>query len=122
MLGGVCKILRFLVSLLKNSTNKSVFNSVDELVDLTAAANDSITSLALKCLSNVASPPALHKLQAPDGHQHSSSLHLSPPSTHKTLVAMARDWGSRASGLGLFACVKADNSDRGQGSLPTSAG
>ena len=115
-------LLRFLAGLLRNSTNKNVFNSVEELVDLLAAANDDIARLALQCLASVAIPPSLHKQQAPEGHQHISALHSSKTTSHNRLLALARGWGSRGSGLGLHVCVTADDSDQGQGSLPIEAG
>jgi len=122
VINGICTILMFLSSLLSNCTNKSVFNSTEEVVDLLAAGDDSIASFALQTLAHVATPPALHKQQAPDGNQHSSALHTSKTESHKRLVSLARGWGSRGSGLGLYACVTADDSEFGQGELPPAAG
>eukprot|EP00566_Odontella_aurita_P015588 CAMPEP_0113547226 /NCGR_PEP_ID=MMETSP0015_2-20120614/12239_1 /TAXON_ID=2838 /ORGANISM="Odontella" /LENGTH=285 /DNA_ID=CAMNT_0000447759 /DNA_START=511 /DNA_END=1365 /DNA_ORIENTATION=+ /assembly_acc=CAM_ASM_000160 len=68
-------ILRFLSDLLRNSAQKSVFNSVRELSALLAAADDGVSSLALECLSSLATPPALHRQQAPETVQHSTALH-----------------------------------------------
>lgn len=117
----LCSILVFLSSLLQNATNTSVFQSVEELVDLLGAADDTIATLALKTLSHLAIPPALHKQQqVPEGHQHTSALHSSKTQSHKGLVALARGWGSRGSGLGLYACVTADNSEHFD--LPSEAG
>jgi hypothetical protein len=118
----ICTLLRFLSQLLRNATNKSVFNSVDELADLLAAANDTVASLALEVLCNLATPPALHKQQAPEMHQHSTVLHTNKTTTHSRLIALAQGWGTRGSGLGLFACATADDSEYGQGLLPTEAG
>ena len=114
-------VLQFLSNLLQNSINKAIFNSVEVLVDFLAAKDDTIASLALRALCHLATPPSLHKQQAPEGHQHTSALHGSKQS-HKRLVALARGWGSRGSGLGLYACVTADDSEYGHGSLPLEAG
>ena len=116
----LCSILRFLSGLLCNSTNKAVFNSVEEVVDLLAAKDDNLAILALQTLSNLATAPCLHKQQAPEGHQHTTALHTSH--SHKRLVPLARGWGSRGSGLGLYACVTADDSEYGHGDLPVEAG
>lgn len=115
-------LLRFLSALLRNSSSKSVFNSVEELVDLLAAADDSVASLALEALCNLATPPCLHKQQSPEVNQHTTLLHSSKTASHRRLVALARGWGTRGSGLGLFTCVTADDSEFGQGSLPAQAG
>eukprot|EP00429_Kryptoperidinium_foliaceum_P036740 CAMPEP_0176157920 /NCGR_PEP_ID=MMETSP0120_2-20121206/80750_1 /TAXON_ID=160619 /ORGANISM="Kryptoperidinium foliaceum, Strain CCMP 1326" /LENGTH=169 /DNA_ID=CAMNT_0017495233 /DNA_START=98 /DNA_END=604 /DNA_ORIENTATION=+ len=115
-------ILRFLSGFVANSSNKFVFNSVEELIDLLAAADDSIADLALEVLSLLATPPALHKQQVPELQQHASALHNSRTTSYKRLVAMAKGWGTRGSGLGLFTCATADDSDFGQGSLPKDPG
>jgi Domain of Unknown Function (DUF908) len=115
-------ILRFLSSLLRNSSSKSVFNSVEELADLLAAADDTISSLALEGLRNLATPPCLHKQQSPEVNQHTTALHSSKTASHRRLTALARGWGTRGSGLGLYTCVTADDSEYGQGALPTHAG
>lgn len=115
-------LLRFLSGLLRNSSSKSVFNSVEELVDLLAAADDNIASIALETLCNLAVPPSLHKQQSPEVMQHSTGLHNSKSSSHRRLIALARGWGTRGSGLGLYTCVTADDSEFGQGSLPQQAG
>jgi hypothetical protein len=54
-------ILKFLSGLLANSSNKTIFNSVEELIDLLAAADDDIASIALETLCCLALPPSLHK-------------------------------------------------------------
>jgi len=115
-------LLRFLCALLRNATNKLVFNSVDEVGDLLAAADGSIAALALEVLAAVATPPSLHRQMAPEVHQHSSALHSPRVACHRRLVALARGWGSRGAGLGLFYCATADDSEFGQGGLPTEAG
>ena len=115
-------ILKFLSGLLTNSSNKTVFNSVDELVDLLAAADDDIASHALETLCSLALPPSLHKQQVPEIQQHSSALHVSKSASHKRLTALARGWGTRGSGLGLFTCATSDDSVFGQGALPQQAG
>ena len=124
VLESVCTILRFLSNLLRNSTNKSVFNSVQELSDLLAAANDNISSLALEVLASLSCPPMLHRQQAPEMQQHTTALHTVSSScgVHARLMALARGWGSRGSGLGLSACVSADDSLASQESLPKYAG
>lgn len=50
-------VLRFLGSLLRNATNKSVFNSAAELSDLLAAADDDVASAATAALAALAAPP-----------------------------------------------------------------
>mmetsp|Transcript_3628 Transcript_3628/g.8298 ORF Transcript_3628/g.8298 Transcript_3628/m.8298 type:complete len:4344 (+) Transcript_3628:221-13252(+) len=115
-------ILRFLSGMLLNASSKNIFNSVEELVDLLAAANDEIASLALEAICNVAIAPSLHRQQAPELQQHTSALHNSKTESHRRLVALARGWGSRGSGLGLYTCVTADDSEFGQGALPQEAG
>jgi hypothetical protein len=62
----ICILVRFLAGSLANASNKAVFNSVEELVDLLAAADDTVASVALKTLSHLATPPCLHKQQAPE--------------------------------------------------------
>jgi E3 ubiquitin-protein ligase HUWE1 len=118
----LCILVKFLAALLENSSNKSVFNSVDELVDLLASANDNLASCALEALCNLCIPPALHKQQVPENQQHSTALHVSKPASHRRLVALARGWGTRGSGLGLYTCAVADDSEFGQGALPQQAG
>jgi hypothetical protein len=118
----ICIIVKFLAGMLLNSTNKSIFNSVEELVDLLAAADDSVASAALEALCNLATAPYLHKQQAPEVQQHSTALHNSRTSSHKRLIALARGWGTRGSGLGLYTCSTADDSEFGQGALPKEAG
>ena len=115
-------LLRFLCALLRNATNKSVFNSADEVGDLLAAADDSVAGLALEVLAAVATPPSLHKQTTPEVHQHSTALHSPRVACHRRLLALARGWGSRGAGLGLFQCVTADDSEFGQGGLPAEAG
>lgn len=118
----LCTIIQFLAALLLNSLNKSIFNSVEELVDLLAAADDTIATVALEALCNLASVPLLHKQQAPEVQQHSTALHNSKTTSHKRLIALARGWGTRGAGLGLYTCSTADNSEFGQGALPKEAG
>mmetsp|Transcript_9044 Transcript_9044/g.11092 ORF Transcript_9044/g.11092 Transcript_9044/m.11092 type:complete len:4662 (-) Transcript_9044:66-14051(-) len=118
----VITILRFLVCLLRNATSKPVFNSVDILVDLLAAGDDTIASLALETLSNLAAPPLLHRQQAPELNQHTTALHTAKATAHTRIMALARGWGSRGSGLGLYTCVTTDDSSQGQGNLPRQAG
>eukprot|EP00536_Pseudo-nitzschia_multiseries_P010994 jgi/Psemu1/326262/estExt_fgenesh1_pg.C_3550003 len=115
-------ILKFLSGLLTNSSNKSVFNSVEELVDLLAAADDNIASSSLETLCALAVPPSLHKQQVPEIQTHSTALHTSKSTSHKRLTALARGWGTRGSGLGLYACAVSDDSAFGQGVLPQQAG
>jgi hypothetical protein len=118
----ICILVQFLAGMLVNASNKSVFNSVEELVDLLAAADDSIAAVALEALCNLAIPPALHKQQAPEAQQHTTALHNSRTTSHKRLISLARGWGTRGSGLGLYTCSTADDSEFGQGALPKEAG
>jgi len=116
-------ILRFLSNLLRNATNKQVFNSVRELNDLLAAADDTIASLALEALSSLAMPPFAHRHQTPEAQPPTNALHTdSPRGIHARLMTLAKGWGSRGSGLGLADCVIADDSASGQGALPSYAG
>jgi Domain of Unknown Function (DUF908) len=88
-------LLQFLSTLLRNATSKSVFNSVDELADLLAAADDTVASLALEVLCNLALPPDLSKQLTPEMHQHSTALHTNKVTAHGRLIALARGWGTR---------------------------
>jgi hypothetical protein len=114
-------ILTFLSNLLANSTNKVVFNSVTELTHLLAAKDDDLANLSLRALAHLASPPSLHKQQVPERQQHSSDINNSIYAQNR-LLAMARGWGSRGSGLGLYTCITADDSEYGQAELPVEAG
>lgn len=116
----VLVILKFLSSLLRNSTNKVVFNSVEQLALLLSASSDDVAALAIETLYNLAIPPFAHKQQMPDMQQHHTALHTASPKTHECVLTLARGWGSRGSGLGLQACVTYD--DAQQASLPTQAG
>jgi E3 ubiquitin-protein ligase HUWE1 len=115
-------LLNFLSALLKNSSSKSIFNSLEELVDLLGAADDGIASSALESLYSLATPPSFHKQQIPEVQQHATALHLSKSHTHKRLVTLAKGWGTRGSGLGLYTCAVTDDSDSGQGALLHHAG
>jgi E3 ubiquitin-protein ligase HUWE1 len=115
-------ILNFLSGLLTNSSNKAIFNSVEELVDLLAAADDNVASIGLETLCSLALPPCLHKQQVPEIQQHTSALHVSKSTSHKRLTSLARGWGTRGSGLGLYTCAVSDDSAFGQGVLPQQAG
>lgn len=122
----VSTILRFLSTLLRHAYNKSIFNSVDTISDLLAAADDGIAFLALKVLSNLASLPLYHRTQTQESGMHTTILH-SPSSSgiaQSRLMVLARGWGTRGCGLGLFECVTFDDSPGhgGQGSLPVYAG
>jgi E3 ubiquitin-protein ligase HUWE1 len=122
----VSTILRFLSTLLRHAYNKSLFNSVNEISDLLASADDGIASQALKVLSNLATLPLLHRMQVHESGVHTTILH-SPSSSstvHSRLMVLARGWGTRGCGLGLFECVTFDDSpgSGGQGSLPAYAG
>lgn len=120
----VSTILRFLSTLLRHAYNKSVFNSVHEISDLLAAADDGIASLALKVLSNLASLPLLHRMQVHESGVHTTALHSPSSTVLSRLMVLARGWGTRGCGLGLFECVTFDDSPGpgGQGSLPSYAG
>jgi len=118
----ICIILRFLTNLLRNSTNKAVFNSVDEVVDLLATADDAVASLALEVLSSLATPSMLHRQQVPEVQHQSTVLHSRSSAAPARLLALARGWGSRGTGLGLYTCATTDDSVHGQGALPRYAG
>jgi E3 ubiquitin-protein ligase HUWE1 len=126
-------VLTFLSNLLHNCTSKSLFQSVGELTDYLAAADDCTADLALRALQALSIPPALHKQQAPEVHPHQTALHNaglaaavnhSPRRNpaHARLTAAARGWGTRGMGLGLYQAVAADDSAAGQGALPSTAG
>jgi len=122
VISSVTIILRFLSCLLRNSTcSKSIFNSIDVIVKLLGSSNDNISDLAIEVLMNLVSPPLAHHQQTPEMNHLSNPL-LSYRSSHEKIMCVARGWGSRGSGLGLYTCVTADNSDLGQGSLPVYAG
>ena len=116
-------ILRFLSGLLRNSYNKAVFNSLSELSDLLAASDESASALALDALCQLSIPPLLHRQQQPELMAHSTALHAAGPGhpVHGRLLALARGWGSRATGLGLYACVTAGDGIAGGTSLLPSA-
>lgn len=115
-------LLRFLSGLMANSSSKGVFNSVEELVDLLGAADDDISAMALEVLCFVSTPPALHRQQAPEMQQHTSTLHSSQTESHERILSMARGWGTKGAGLGLHSSCTADDSEFGQGTLPKEAG
>ena len=122
-ISSIVTILRFLSSLLRHaSTSKSVFNSIDLIVELLGAADENIVDLAIEVLANLVAPPLAHHQQTPEVTQHINPLASSKPSVHTRIMCLARGWGSRGSGLGLYACVTADDSSLGQGSLPGHAG
>ena len=56
--------------------------------------------------------------------QHTTALHSLPLNSKVMwrLMTLAKGWGSKGSGLGLFACVTTDDSREGQGALPKYAG
>ena len=116
-------ILRFLSGLLRNSYNKAVFNSLSELSDLLAASDESASALALDALCQLSIPPLLHRQQQPELMAHSTALHAAGPGhpVHGRLLALARGGGSRATGLGLYACVTAGDGIAGGTSLLPSA-
>lgn len=101
-------ILRFWELLLRNAIAKSVFASVDECADLLAASDDTVADAALAVLQALALPPALHKQQAPDVASNTALQQPSP--AHARLTVLARGYGSRASGLGLYQLVTTDDS------------
>lgn len=111
--------LRFLTGLLRNSYNKLVFNSLSELSDLLAASDETIAALALDVLCQLSTPPLLHRQQQPELIAHSTALHTASPGhpVHGRLLALARGWGSRATGSGLYACVTAGDGVAGGASL-----
>ena len=110
VLHATATILRFLSNLLKIATNKQVFNSVRELNDLLAVADDTIASLALEALSSLAMLPIAHRHQTPVAEPPTTALHTdSPRSTHARLMLLAKGWGCRGSGLDLADCVTADD-------------
>jgi len=114
-------ILAFWEGLLRNATSKSIFQSVEETADLLAAADDGVADLALRVLHALAMPPALHKQQAPDVHQnHATALHSSQTSSRARIVAAARGYGTRATGLGLIHLVLADDASAGSTAATTS--
>lgn len=116
-------ILRFLSTLLRHAMHKLLFNSVTELSNLLAAADDGIAALALEVLSHLAAPPLVHRLQSQETSQHTTVLHSCTSSVvHSRLMALAKGWGTRGCGLGLATCVTTDDSLSGQGSLPLYAG
>jgi len=118
-------MLQFLSILLRYATNKWVFNSVSELSQLLAAANDDIAALALEVLANLATPPLSHRLPSQEVMAHSTVLHSASSSSqdvHSRLMTLARGWGTKGCGLGLLQCVTTDDSATGQGTLPQFAG
>ena len=117
-------ILRFTSLLLQNSNHKFVFNSVRELTNLLAAADDAIATLALETLSALSLPPKTHRIPTQDLHQppFSALQNSQVENVHSRLMMLAKGWGSRGCGLGLVECVTTDDSPSGQGALPKFAG
>lgn len=119
----ISTILRFLSALLRNAYNKIVFNSVQEITNLLAAADDEIASEALKVLSSLAIPVDIHRLGVPDISHNTTALHDSKsPTTFSRLIMLSKGWGSKGSGLGLATVVTTDDSHSGQGILPEYGG
>ena len=121
-------ILTFLATLLRNAINKTIFNSVFELSSLLAASSDKIASLALEALAALATPPMLHRQMTPELASHTTRLHNLTMNSilARRLMDMAKGWGSKGSGLGLFQCINSasTNSDfnddtSGDDKLPT---
>ena len=119
----ISTILQFLSSLLRNAYNKNVFNSVPEITNLLAAADDEIASEALEVLSSLAMPVQIHRLGVPDISHNTTALHDSKsPTTFSRLIMLSKGWGSKGSGLGLATIVTTDDSHSGQGTLPEYGG
>lgn len=116
------KLLRFLACLLKNSSSKAVFFSVDEVSDLLSCWNDDIADAALQVLYALSIPSALHKQHTPEVNQSNTALHTSKNDNHTRLVQIAKGYGTKGMGLGLLALVTTDDSVHGQGSLPEGPG
>ena len=70
----ICVLVRFLAAILLNASNKSVFNTVEELVDLLAAADDDIAAVALEALCN-----SLYWSISSGSNSESVSNRFSPP-------------------------------------------
>eukprot|EP00571_Detonula_confervacea_P003423 CAMPEP_0172329052 /NCGR_PEP_ID=MMETSP1058-20130122/60671_1 /TAXON_ID=83371 /ORGANISM="Detonula confervacea, Strain CCMP 353" /LENGTH=4507 /DNA_ID=CAMNT_0013046199 /DNA_START=90 /DNA_END=13614 /DNA_ORIENTATION=- len=104
-------ILKFQSHLLRNATNKSIYNSIPQLSNLLTASNDDIASLAIETLSALATPPMLHRQQAPEMSQHTTALHRMGANSQVMwrLMGLARGWGTKGSGLGLLQCVTMDD-------------
>ena len=121
-------ILSFLSQLLRNATNKSIFNSVSELSSFLASSDDDIVGLAIDALCALSILPMLHRQQAPEMGGHVTALHrASQRSSNNSgggegsggggdecnvmwrLMACARGWGTKGSGLGLLDCVTLDD-------------
>jgi hypothetical protein len=125
----VLSILHFQSQLLRNATSKNVYNSVRELSDLLCAADDDVVSTALGVLAALATPPMLHRQQAPESGQHVTALHRcvviggsggggggeggqgdgTSDRVMWRLMNLARGWGAKGSGLGLLSCVTMDD-------------
>ena len=104
-------ILQFQSVLLRNSTSKALYASVEKMADLLAAADDDLADNALTVLMSLAVPPDLYKQQSPDSStvNASTALHNSKTQCHARVTACAVGWGTRAQGLGLEAVVSADD-------------
>ncbi|GKY98288.1 hypothetical protein MPSEU_000786400 [Mayamaea pseudoterrestris] len=98
----IIAILTFWEAMLRNSTGKSVFNSVEECCDLLACGNDDVVDAALLVLQALAIPPALHRQQAPEMHGHGTALTNAHQICFARLTVLARGYTSRATGLGLY--------------------
>ena len=148
IIAGVVTMLQFTTVLLSNATSKHLYSSIPAVSDLLAASNETIVSAAIKTLAALSLPAASYKLQTgPDRHHHQSlitQLHQSSSSVnhgsstnvntsgkkfrsdvHDRLMCIARAYGTRTTGHGLYTIVTTDDSMYGQGSddiLPKSFG
>ena len=144
----ISTILTFQSTLLRNGTNKYIYNSVTELSTLLSSSNDTIVSLTIDVLSSLAIPTMLHRQQGPELMSMNSSMGGGLPNVttalHRAsgaatindanedeggeekkkeekkeedcnvmykLMALARGWGTKGSGLGLLDCIVMDDSD-----------
>lgn len=146
LLEQVNAILQFSTLLLRNSTSKQLYASVPAVSDLLAAGDDGVADSALALLTALSIPPPFHKQQVPEHPTQMTQLHLAVNNrtsggassssssmgrnnngglfmdVHDRLMATSRAWGTRATGMGLFVTVTADDSIYGQGELPPSMG
>ena len=108
----ILTLLSFLSSLLRQATNKPVFNSLPLLSDLLASSSDSISAAAVGVLADLAMPAAMVRQQGPEVPCHAPTM-LHAESAGSTLMGRlmvcAKGYGTKGCGLGLMDVVGMDD-------------
>ncbi|KAL9315852.1 hypothetical protein ACSQ67_016853 [Phaseolus vulgaris] len=96
----ILQILRVLQIILENCANKSSFDGLEHFKLLLASTDPEILIAALETLS------ALVKINP--SKLHGSTKMICSGSVNSYLLSLAQGWGSKEEGLGLYACVMAN--------------